>query len=66
MKSELVKADIDEEYNDTLNRLSKDDSFYDIKPSAIKTERKNSLDSLENLEKKTTKEQKRREHRLII
>ena len=59
--SELIKADIDEEYNDALNRLSKDDRFYDIKLSAIKTERKNSLDSLESFDKKT-KKQKRREH----
>ena len=40
MTSELIKADIDEEYNDVLNRLSKDDRFYDIKLSAIKSERK--------------------------
>ena len=30
MISELIKADIDEEYNSALNRLSKDDRFYDI------------------------------------
>ena len=59
--SELMKADIHEEYDNALNRLSKDDRFYDIKLSAIKTERKNSLDSLESFDKKT-KKQKRREH----
>ena len=50
--SELIKAEIDEESNDALNRLSKDDRIYDIKLSAIKTERKNSLDSLQSFDKK--------------
>ena len=59
--SELIKAVIDEEYNDALDRLSKDGRFYDIKLLAIKTERKNYLDSLESLIKKA-KEKKRREH----
>ena len=58
--SELIKADIDEEYNDALNRLSKDDRFYDIKLSAIKTERKNSLDSLESFDKKNKRAKKKR------
>ena len=60
MTSELIKADIDEEYNDALNRLSKDDRFYDIKLSAIKTERKNSLDSLESFDKKNKRAKKKR------
>ena len=60
MTSELTKADIDEEYNDTLNRLSKDDWFYGIKLSVIKTERKNSLDSLESFDKKKQKSEKNR------
>ena len=51
--SDLIKADIDDEYNNTLNKLSKNDQFYQIKRSSIETQRKNSLDSLESFNKKT-------------
>ena len=57
MTSESIKADIDEEYNDALNRLSRDVGFYDIKLSAIKTEKK-CLDSLESFNKKKQKSKK--------
>ena len=57
--SELLRADIDEKYNDALKRLDKDDKFYNIKLSSIETERRSSLDSLESLNKKNKKMKKK-------
>ena len=50
--SKLIQTDIEEKYNDSMTRLSKDDKFYEIKASAIKSERNKSLDSLESFDKK--------------
>ena len=50
--SDLIMADIDEEYNDALNKLSKNDQFYEIKQSSIETQRNNSLYFLESFNKK--------------
>ena len=55
--SHLINADIDEEYNDALNKLSKNDQFYEIKRS-IETQRKNSLDSLESFNIKNKRNQR--------
>ena len=58
--SDLIKADIDDEYNNTLNKLSKNDQFYEIKRSSIETQRKNSLDSLESFNKKNKLNKRKR------
>ena len=58
--SDLIKADIDDEYNNSLNKLSKNDQFYEIKWSSIETQRKNSLDSLESFNKKNKRNKRKR------
>ena len=37
--SDLLKADVEENYNDKLWKLDKEDRFYEIKLQTIKTER---------------------------
>ena len=58
--SDLIKGDIDEEYNDALNKLSKNDQFYEITWPSIETQRKNSLDSLESFNKKNKRNKRKR------
>ena len=53
--ADLIKQEIDEIYNDSLMKLSKDDAFYEIKLSSIKTERAESLEAAEKYEKRTEK-----------
>ena len=53
--ADLIKQEIDEIYNDSLMKLSKDDTFYEIKLSSIKTERAESLEAAEKYEKRTEK-----------
>ena len=53
--ADLIKKEIDEIYNDSLMKLSKDDTFYEIKLSSIKTERAESLEAAEKYEKRTEK-----------
>ena len=43
-----------------MTRLSKDDKFYEIKASVIKSERNESLDSLESFDKKNKRIKKKR------
>ena len=57
---DLIKGNIDEEHNDPLTRLSKDNKFYNIKLASIETQRKNSLDSLESLNKKYKRMKRKR------
>ena len=60
VSSDLIKADVDEEYNDTLNKLSKNGQFYEIKRSSIETQRKSSLDSPESFNKKNKGNKRKR------
>ena len=53
--ADLIKQEIDEIYNDSLMKLSKDDTFYEIKLSSIETERAESLEAAEKYEKRTQK-----------
>ena len=46
----LIKQEIDEKYNDSLMKLSKDDKFYEIKLSSIKAERAESMETAEKYE----------------
>ena len=39
--SDLIRAEIDEKFNDSVMALSKYDQYYDVKLSAIKAEQKN-------------------------
>ena len=53
--ADLIKQEIEEKYNDSLMKLSKDDKFYEIKLSFIKTERTESMEDAEKYEKKSNK-----------
>ena len=58
--SDLLKADVEENYNDKLWKLDKEDRFYEIKLQTIKTERLQQLEAAEKFEqqqKKLKKEQ---------
>ena len=48
--TDLIKQEIDEKYNDSLMKLSKDDKFYEIKLSSIKAERAESMETAEKYE----------------
>ena len=50
--SNLLKADVEEKYNDKLSKLDKEDRFYEIKLQKIKTERLQQFEAAENLTKR--------------
>ena len=56
--SDLLKADVEEKYNDTLLKLDKEDRFYEIKLQTIKTERLQQLEAAEKFDKQTKKNKK--------
>ena len=47
VKSELLRTDIEEKFNDNLPKLNKEDRFYKIKLQTIKTERLQQLEAAE-------------------
>ena len=53
---DLLKAKIEEKYNDKLTKLDKEDRFYEIKLQTLKTER---LISSESVENKWSKQEKK-------
>ena len=58
--SDLLKADVEEKYNDKLSKLDKEDRFYKIKLQTFKTKRLQQLEAAEKIEqeqKKIKKEQ---------
>ena len=56
---DLLRADIEEKFNDKLSKLDKEGSIYEIKLQTIKTERLQQLEATEKFEqqKKNQKEQ---------
>ena len=58
--SELLKADIEEKYNDKLSKLDKEDRFYEIKLQTIKTQRLNDLEAAEKFEQKKGKKKQKK------
>ena len=57
--SDLLKADVEEKYNDKLTKLDKEDIFYEIKLQTIKTERLQQLEAAEKFDKQKKKNKKR-------
>ena len=57
--SDLLKSQIEEEYNNKLLKLDKEDKFYEIKLQTLKTERLSSLESAEKIYQKNKKNKKR-------
>ena len=53
--SDLLKADVEEKYNDKLSKLDKEDRFYEIKLQTIKTERLQQLEAAEKFDKEEKK-----------
>ena len=56
--SDLLKSQIEEEYNDKLTKLDKEDKFYEIKLQTPKTERLSSLQAAEKIDQKKKKTKK--------
>ena len=55
---DLLKADVEKEFNNKLMRLNKDDKFYEIKLQTLKNERLNDLESAEKFKQETKKVKK--------
>ena len=53
--SDLLKSQIEEEYNDKQIKLDKEDKFYEIKLRTLKTERLSSLEAAEKIDQKKLK-----------
>ena len=46
----MLRAEVDVKYNNSLMKLSKDDKFYQIKLTALKTEKQEGLEAVEAFE----------------
>ena len=57
--SDLLKSQLEEEYNDKLMKLYKEDKFYEIKLQTLKTERLSSLEAAEKIDQKNKKNKNR-------
>ena len=57
--SELLRADVEDKYNDRLSKLDKEDRFYEIKLQTIKTERLKDLEAAEKVDQQNKKNKKR-------
>ena len=57
--SDLLKSQTEEEYNDKLMKLDKENKFYEIKLQTFKTERLSSLEASEKIDQKNKKNKKR-------
>ena len=49
---DLIRAELEEKYNNSVMKLSKDDKFYQVKLTALKAEKKQDLESVEAFKKK--------------
>ena len=56
---DLLKADVEEKFNNKLMKLDKEDKFYEIKLQTLKTERLTDLESAEKFEQRKKKNEKR-------
>ena len=57
--SDLLKADVEEKYNDKLSKLDKEDRFYEITLQTIKTERLQQLEAVEKFDQQKNKKKKK-------
>ena len=57
--ADLLKADIEEKFNNKLMKLDKEDKFYEIKLQTIKTERLANLEAAEKFEQKKKQHSKK-------
>ena len=54
-----MKKDAEEQYNDTMQRVSKDDPFREIKMAELNNRRNESLEAAEAFDKKTKKQKRK-------
>ena len=52
VSNDLIRLEIEEKYNDSPMKLSKEDKYYEIQLSTLKTEKSESLETADNFEKK--------------
>ena len=57
--ADLLKANVEEKFNNKLMNLDKEDKFYEIKLQRLKTDRLTDLESAEKFEQKNKKNKKR-------
>ena len=57
--ADLLKADIEEKYNNQLMNLDKEDKFYEVKLQTIKPKRLSNLEPAEKFEQKKKQNKKR-------
>ena len=57
---DILKHKAEEEFNNKLIKLDKEDRLYEIKLQILEADRKNSLESAEIFEKKIEKNKKRK------
>ena len=50
--NDLLKANVEEKFNNKLMKLDKEEKFYEIKLQTLKTERLTDLESAEKFEQK--------------
>ena len=60
VSSDLIRAEVEEKYNDSFMKISKDDKFYPIKLTALKTEKQEGLEAVKAFEKKRKKMKRKR------
>ena len=57
---DLIRAGVEEKYNDSVMKLSKDEKFCQVKLAALKAEKQQDLESVEAFEKKNKKMKRKR------
>ena len=57
--TDLLKAEIEEKYNDKLSKLDKEDRFYEIKLQTLKTERLSSLEAAGEVDQQKKKKKRK-------
>ena len=60
VSSDLIRQEIEEKYNDSPMKLSKDDKYYEIKLSMLNAEKNKSLKATDNFDKKNKIQKKKR------
>ena len=53
--SDFIRAEVERKYKDSLMKISKNDSFYEVKLMALKSEKQENLRSVEAFKKKNKK-----------
>ena len=61
----MIKKFQEEEFNDKLTKLDKEDRFYEIKLQTIKADRKSSLEAAEKFEQNLKKIKKEKHHMIM-